>query len=222
MVGYAGTSRNGTLHYYYTCKSRGNDGCTKHNVRRDFIEQFVVDLTRACLSRADVTDWLVSGYIELKKQAQETSDVPVMEEELSSRKKALDNIMKAIEAGIFNETTSARMQELETEIHDLERSIALGRAMFEEPVDGERMRFYLEKLRNGTPDNQAYRKELLRTMVKAIRLWDDRIEIEYNFTGTDGDGNNYRVVTEFLKGDSGSVSGVHTEPPQPHHVKTTP
>ena len=177
-----------------------------------------MDLTRACLSRADVTDWLVSGYIELKKQAQETSDVPVMEEELSSRKKALDNIMKAIEAGIFNETTSARMQELETEIHDLERSIALGKAMVEEPVDGERMRFYLEKLRNGTPDNQAYRKELLRTMVKAIRLWDDRIEIEYNFTGTDGDGNNYRVVTEFLKGDSGSVSGVHTEPPQPHHT----
>ena len=88
--------------------------------------------------------------------------------------------------------------------------------MFEEPVDVERMRFYLEKLRNGTPDNQAYRKELLRTMVKAIRLWDDRIEIEYNFTGTDGDGNNYRVVTEFLKGDSGSASGVHTEPPQPH------
>ena len=219
MVGYAGTSRNGTLHYYYTCKSRGNDGCTKHNVRRDFIEQFVVDLTRACLSRADVTDWLVSGYIELKKQAQETSDVPVMEEELSSRKKALDNIMKAIEAGIFNETTSARMQELETEIHDLERSIALGKAMFEEPVDGERMRFYLEKLRNGTPDNQAYRKELLRTMVKAIRLWDDRIEIEYNFTGTDGDGNNYRVVTEFLKGDSGSASGVHTEPPQPHQIR---
>ena len=222
MVGYAGTSRNGTLHYYYTCKSRGNDGCTKHNVRRDFIEQFVVDLTRACLSRADVTDWLVSGYIELKKQAQETSDVPVMEEELSSRKKALDNIMKAIEAGIFNETTSARMQELETEIHDLERSIALGKAMFEEPVDGERMRFYLEKLRNGTPDNQAYRKELLRTMVKAIRLWDDRIEIEYNFTGTDGDGNNYRVVTEFLKGDSGSASGVHTEPPQPHQRNSTP
>ncbi len=222
MVGYAGTSRNGTLHYYYTCKSRGNDGCTKHNVRRDFIEQFVVDLTRACLSRADVTDWLVSGYIELKKQAQETSDVPVMEEELSSRKKALDNIMKAIEAGIFNETTSARMQELETEIHDLERSIALGKAMFEEPVDGERMRFYLEKLRNGTPDNQAYRKELLRTMVKTIRLWDDRIEIEYNFTGTDGDGNNYRVVTEFLKGDSGSASGVHTAPPQPHHVMMNP
>ena len=219
MVGYAGTSRNGTLHYYYTCKSRGNDGCTKHNVRRDFIEQFVVDLTRACLSRADVTDWLVSGYIELKKQAQETSDVPVMEEELSSRKKALDNIMKAIEVGIFNETTSARMQELETEIHDLERSIALGKAMFEEPVDGERMRFYLEKLRNGTPDNQAYRKELLRTMVKTIRLWDDRIEIEYNFTGTDGDGNNYRVVTEFLKGDSGSAPGVHTEPPQPHQCK---
>ena len=66
--------------------------------------------------------------------------------------------MKAIEAGIFNETTSARMQELETEIHDLERSIALGKAMFEEPVDGERMRFYLEKLRNGTPDNSLSQK----------------------------------------------------------------
>jgi site-specific DNA recombinase len=217
MVGCAGTSRNGTLHYYYTCKSRGKNGCKKHNIRRDFLEQFVVDLTRECISQAEVIEWLVSGYIELKKQARETSDVPVMEEELASRKKALDNIMKAIEAGIFNETTSERMRELETEIHDLERSIALGKAMFEEPVDGERMRFYLEKLRNGTTDNQAYRQELLRTMVKTIRLWDDHIEIEYNFTGTDGSGNNYRVAKEFLKGESIADSDVRISNAQPHH-----
>lgn len=129
-----------------------------------------------------------------------------------------DNIMKAIEAGIFNSTTSDRMKELEEEIQVLERSLKMAKAMFDEPVDGERMEFYLEKLRNGAPDNPAYRKELIRTMVKTITLWDDRIEIEYNFTGTDGDGDkSYRVVTEFLRGQADVGSAVRTESTQPHH-----
>ena len=57
-------------------------------------------------------------------------------------------------------------------------------------------------------------------MVKTIRLWDDRIEIEYNFTGTDGDGNNYRVVTEFLKGIAALplvfIQRLHSPPPEEH------
>lgn len=221
MVGVAGTGRSGAMHYYYTCKSRRiAKDCEKENIQREYLEQLVVDMTRACISRSEVVKWLIDGYIALKKQAKETSDIPVMEQEIADRKKALANIMKAIEAGIFNSTTSERMKELEEEIQVLERSLKMAKAMYDEPVDGERMEFYLEKLRNGAPDNPAYRKELIRTMVKTITLWDDRIEIEYNFTGTDGDGDkSYRVVTEFLKGQADVDSAVRTESTQPHHCR---
>ena len=116
--------------------------------------------------------------------------------------------MKAIEAGVFNNTTAARMKELEAEISDLEHSIEIGKTLFDEKIDGERMEFYLKKLRTGDVASTAYKKELIRTMIKSIRLWDDRIEIEYNFTGTDGNGSqSYRSMREFLKDADSKADG---------------
>ena len=203
MVGISGTGRSGALHYYYTCKGRRQkEGCQKQNIQREFIENLVLDMTKACISNAEVVDWLVKGYIELKQQARENSDLPIMEQELKDRKKALSNLLRAVENGIFNDTTNERMKELEEDIKTIEHSIELGKMMFNEDIDGERLAFYLHKLSQGHPDSKKYRKELFRTFIKRVQLWDDRIEIEYNFTGTDGDGNPHKVVKEFITGES--------------------
>ena len=218
MLGVSGTSKTGATHFYYQCKDRRAGGtCRKEHIERSKLERLVVEMTRECIASADVTKWLIDGYIALKKQAKAESDLPIMEAKLSERKKALANIMKAIEAGIFNDTTAARMKDLEAEISTIERSISIGKTLFDEEVDGERMQFYIEKLRTGDIGSQKYCKELIQTMVKTIRLWDDRIEIEYNFTGTDGNGfKSYRSVKEFLSGNDFDDSGVRTESPNLH------
>lgn len=220
MVGLSGTSRSGELHYYYTCKNHRDGECSKANIKRDFVEQVVVDMTRACISNAELIDWLVKGYIEVKKQAREDSDIPLIEMELKDRKKSLANLLKAVENGIYNDTTAERMKELEEEIKVLERSLELGKMMFDEPFDGERLVFYLHKLSEGHPDSIKYRKELFRTFVKSVRLWDGRIEVEYNFTGTDDDGNPYKVVKEFLNAEKGEPAPVHSGSPVGHHEKS--
>lgn len=57
-------------------------------------------------------------------------------------------------------------------------------------------------------------------MVKTVTLWNDKIEIEYNFTGTDGDGGkSHRVVSEFSKNQGGAERTVRTEPTQPHQCR---
>lgn len=66
--------------------------------------------------------------------------------------------------------------------------------MFDEPFDGELLTYYLNKLSEGYPDSVKYRKEIFRTFIKAVHLWDNHIEIEFNFTATDGNGNPYKVV----------------------------
>lgn len=217
MIGICGTSCTGQLHYYYACQGKRLEKCCdKENIPRDMIEQLVVDLARTCISKEDVTRWLVDGFIKLKQEVKKNSPLPMMESELAARKKALANVMKAIEAGIFNDTTAERMKELENDIQNIERSISIGKLMYDEKVDGERMEFYLEKLRAGTPDNPKYRKELINVLVKRVRLWDDRIEIEFNFTGTDGD-NNYRVVTKFLESQGSGT--VRMESPEADHAE---
>ena len=220
MIGISGTSRNGDTHYYYSCKGRKlEDKCHKKNIQREFLENLVLDLTKACISSAEVIDWLVQGYIELKQQARDNSDLPIMEEELKDRKKALGNLLRAVENGIFNNTTNERMRELEEEIKTLEHSIEIGKLMFDEAVDGDRLVFYLHKISQGHPDGKKYRKELFRTFIKRVLLWDDRIEIEYNFTGTDGDGNPHKVVKQFLAGEGAETDVVRLDSAEPHHCR---
>lgn len=216
MIGVSGTSRNGDLHYYYACRNRKQ--CPKHNIQREYLEQLVVDMTRACISNAELVDWLVKGYIEVKKQARENSDIPLLERDLKDKKRALANLLKAVENGIYNDTTAERMKELEEEIKVLERSLDLGKMMFNESVDGERLTFYLHKLSEGHPDRLKYRKELFRTFVKRVSLWDNHIEIEYNFTGTDNDGNPYKVIKEFLQAENVEPVPVRTGSTEGHQT----
>lgn len=43
MVGVSGTSKTGTIHNYYTCKSVWKKkGCKKKNVKKDYIESFIL------------------------------------------------------------------------------------------------------------------------------------------------------------------------------------
>lgn len=218
MVGISGTSRNGDLHYYYVCKSHQRDGkCKKHNIRRDFLEQVVVDMTRTCIDDAELVDWLIRSYKEFKKTTLENSDIPLMEEELKDKKKALSNLLKAVEAGIYNDTTAERMKELESDIKVLDRSISVGKMMYNESFDGEKFMFYLSKLKEGHPDSIQYRKELFKTFVRSVRLWDNHIEIEYNFTGSDDDGKPHIVTKELSRLEDKESASVRADSTQAHH-----
>ena len=206
MIGVSGTSATGDLHYYYTCDSRHSGGeCKKANVRRDFIEKLVLEMTLECLSDANIIDFLVKGYADLRKQIEEESDVPLMETELANKKKSLSNILKAIEAGIFNDTTSERMKELEYEIHELEKELELQKLYFEKAPTEDELRFYLEELGSGNIKNRDLKRDIINTFIRAIHLWNDRIEIEYNFTAG-GPDNLTRSYAYKEKGQSASIS----------------
>ena len=55
----------------------------------------------------------------------DTSVLSLLENEHKETRRALENIMKAIESGIFNTTTQTRMNELEKQLTDIEDKIEL-------------------------------------------------------------------------------------------------
>lgn len=217
MVGISGTSRTGELHYYYTCKNRRTTAkCKKHNIQREFLEQCVVDMTRECVSNAELVDWLVQSYIDIREYIRQNSEIPAMEEELNDRKKSLANILKAIENGIFNDTTAERMKELEEEVREIERDLKQQKLIFEEPFDSEKFRWYLNDVAAGQNNSAKYRKQLFNNFIRRVTLWDDRIEIEYNFSGYNGDDEPYKAVKELLEGKEGDAYTVRTGSPKSH------
>ena len=83
--------------------------------------------------------------------------------------------MKAIEAGIINQTTKTRMDELETQIHNLQTKIKLEEYNEKNKLTKDDILKYLK---------EAIRQEpriIIQTLIQKIVLFDDKVIIYYNY-----------------------------------------
>ena len=86
----------------------------------------------------------------------------------------LDNIMKAVEQGVVNNTTNKRMIELENKLEDIDRQII---------VEKSKTNFKLTKEDIVTYLNDALKLEpqlLINLIVNQIILFDDKMQIYFN------------------------------------------
>lgn len=182
MVGESGTAKNGTLHYYYACQTRRKQHtCKKENVRRDWIERRVAELTKELVLKDDIITQIAENAVKFQKQAQGLSDIGIIEQTLLDSRKAQKNLLAAIEAGIFTATTRDRLLEIEADIARLERQRAIEKSKHI-PIEKEQIIYWLENLKNGNPDDKKYQKKLIDSFVKAVYLYDDTIKIEYYYS----------------------------------------
>ena len=220
MVGISGKTRDsGPQYFYYQCNKRRLDkACKKENVRKEWIETTVAMLTQKYILQDDVIEWIANSAMEVLFDAGKEAEIVAMEDELAETRKAIKNIMTAIEQGIFTATTKDRLLELEEEAATLERSITLAKAVTrDKTIDKERLIFSMEQLRDGDVRSAEFQKRLIDTFVKAVYLWDDRIEIDYYYTGQQ---NKVTVALETLSGGQGEAQAeVRTSTPEAHHKR---
>lgn len=207
MVGVSGTGKSGALHHYYACQKRRNErSCNKENVRRDWLERRIAELTMDAVLKDDVIEWIAENAVSFQQQARRTSNIGAMEQELSDKRKAQKNIMNAIEAGIFTTTTRDRLLEIEADISKLERSLALEKAM-NVPIEKERIIYVLEKFRGGNVADKSFQRKLIDTFVKAVYLFDDHIKIDFYYAG-----KKSSMDSPLDPGDSALYDGVEGSP----------
>jgi DNA invertase Pin-like site-specific DNA recombinase len=183
MVGVSGTSKTGKLHYYYICqKKRVEKVCDKTTVRREWLEQQVADDTKRYVLRDDVMEWLAEQTVAYQDKLRNSSELRVHEKELLSVKKAIKNILTAIELGIITASTKDRLTELEAEQAKLESSVYAEKIEVPQ-VTKEQVLFWLESFREGDIENKEYQARLIDAFVTAVYLYDDEIRIVFNYTG---------------------------------------
>ena len=122
--GESGTSRTGIVHHYYKCVSvkKKRAECHKKPVKKDWIENLVVSETMKVVMDDNAIEAIVSILMEL--QDRESTSLPLYEKELKDTEAAIDNMLNAIQQGIFNKSTKARLDELEATKDELETRIA--------------------------------------------------------------------------------------------------
>ena len=173
MIGMSGTSESGTLHHYYVCNEKRTGGsCTKHNVRRDVIEDEITKAIRKYVLKDDVIKWIADAVEEYQREQDEESEIAALEMQLKDVKAALKNLLKALEKGVTSTTVTQRLIELETEQSQLTATIARLKAE-EIHLEREYVIAWLESLRDGDVTDKEYQKQLFDSFLKRAYLFDN-------------------------------------------------
>lgn len=142
LCGECGTSRTGVVHHYYKCVSvkKKRTDCHKKPVRKEWLEDMVVNATMKMLMNDATIDAIVSALMTL--QDAENTALPLYEKQLREVKSSIDNLLNAIQQGIFTRSTKERLDELEASRDELENKIAVEK-LAKPRITEEQLRFSL-------------------------------------------------------------------------------
>ena len=180
LCGESGTSRTGLVHHYYKCVSvkKKRAECHKKLGKKGWIEELVTSETMKMVMDNKAIEAIVSMLMEL--QDWESSSLPLYEKELKDTEAAIDNMLSAIQQGIFNKSTKARLDELEATKEELETMIACEK-LAKPKITAEQMMFWLHRFRKLDVSKKEHRQMLIDTFVNAIFLYDDKVLLTFNF-----------------------------------------
>lgn len=186
MVGESGFSHTGAKYSYYGCiKRRREKACDKKPVRQDWIEALVLDETVKLLHDDELMEYIIDRtweYYQVTDKVQE--EKAVFEAQLAEIDKAINNLVRAIEAGIFNAATKSRMDELDAQKAALTASLADLELTSGIRITREHIEYFLLRLRDLDVKDRECQKRLVQTFVNAVFVYDDgRVKITYNYSG---------------------------------------
>jgi site-specific DNA recombinase len=182
MVGVSGTSKSGVPHYYYVCKTRREaHTCDKQNVRKEAVEREIAFRLKSIVFQPDVVEWIIDNVLHFQEEAKKQSDLASYQDRLVEVRRSLDNMVKAIEAGVFSASTKSRLDELEAEQRELQGMISVEQAKIK-TVTRDQIEYYIESFRDGDTDDPTYQKRLFKAFLEKVFLDDDKFRIVFNYT----------------------------------------
>lgn len=215
MVGVSGTSKTGTRHHYYYCTEQRKKKCVKKPVRRVWIERLVLEYVIALVQDKDLLDFIAENtYQYYLAQNTETSYTESLRKALKEVEKATANLIRAIEAGIFNEATKQRMEELDKQKAELKDALKAAKLREDLGLRKEHILYFLHRFADMDYTDEACQKQLIKTFVNAVFVYDDKVVLTFNYSGDD------RTVT-LREIDAGLQHGVRLPRALCHHKGDT-
>lgn len=177
LNGESGTSKSGAKVYYYKCSGRKKHlaDCNKSMIRKDELENFIIEQTISELSKPQNMQIIISGLLQTQNDFdKENSVMGILLKQQKQVETALNNLVNAVERGIISNTTNKRLHELEKQQEQLERQILIERSKTAVKIKESDIRQYYEQALKLEP------QMLISYLIKQIVIFDDKIEIHYN------------------------------------------
>lgn len=212
MVGESGTGKSGAKYLYYNClEKKKRHGCKKKAVRKGWIEELVLQKAISIVMSDKMVDYIAENtYQYYTEQNTDTAYTDSLRAELVQVETATANLIRALEAGIFNAATKSRMDELEQQKKELEAALADAELISGLRLTKDHIKFFLLRFRSMDLDEEESKRRLIDTFINAVFVYDDKITITFNYSGDN------RTIT--IQEVEAAVEGVRESCATGHHV----
>ena len=178
FVGDSANKPNGVIYRYYKCASAKRHECDRKAIRKDWIEDKVIEQISAWLNNDKLLSDMADDVMALLNEDDEM--ILALEAQLREVQSSIDNIMKAIEKGVVTHTTKTRLEELEAEEEKIKWNIQVEEDK-RPKITKDFILFTLHKFRNLDLRFEKNKERLIDGLVKAIFVYDDYIKLILTF-----------------------------------------
>ena len=183
MVGISAYGRK-NKYYYYACNRgrRNTNECEAIPAERDSIHNAVFNTT--CQLVADNNMIAELAHLIMREHERAVKNdytLQALESQLSTTKRAIENMLKAIESGIITDQTKERMEELQARARQLQMDINVEKIRVRPDLDALAVVDFLRSQFFGESQDNEIRKALTKLFIYAVIKDENDVTIIYNF-----------------------------------------
>lgn len=149
--------------------------CKKKSVGKENIETFVLAIVVSKMQEPAIMDAVIKKLLDLRdKYQQENNELEMLQKQKKQLETTMQNIMNVIEQGIVGKTTASRLKETEYQIDMVDAQILKVKNKPNARLTESIIWTYYTKMLEHEP------VVIITTLVREIKLYDDKIEITLN------------------------------------------
>lgn len=178
MVGVSGTSGNGKLHTYYSCKGSWQHKCNRKNISKDFIEDFVIEQARNLLTNENI-DIIANAIVEYSKKQEDRTTLKRLQKLLKKKETEKSNLLenlKRCSIDIVKDSIFEEIQKTEQERLEIEKQIRLEEESYIK-LTVPKVRAFLKLVKKGSENDIRYRQMIINMLIYKIYVYDNNVTI---------------------------------------------
>jgi len=178
MSGESGRSSNGKSHRYYKCSiAKKRKGCDKKTIRKADLEDIVIKNIMQLLFDDELVNRIVNAVYAL--QGEENTELIILQKQLAEIEKSINNMLNAIQDGVYTSSTKQRLEELEQTKSNIELSI-LQQQVEKSTLSKEQISLWLRRFRETDIDDWEQKQKLVEVFINSIYVYEDKVVIAFN------------------------------------------
>ena len=181
MRGYCGTGKSGKVHYYYACNSMIKKKCGKHTIKKETIEDLVIEACRQQLTPENI-DRIAEGVVAICEQENDDFEIKRLEKLIKTNERRRSNLVNTLSECEFEAVRNTIYDEilkLSEEAKELEGQLSLEKSR-RVTLTVPEIKYFLSQLKNKKIDTLAYRKTMINVFVNRVYLYENRAVIVFN------------------------------------------